>query len=179
MESGIDMAVDRIPVGPVQHYIMGGIKTDLWGKTNITGLYACGEAACTGVHGANRLASNSTLECLVFGRRCATSVNNRLNDSPVPLPAIAPYDVKEVNIDVVQEKNAIKGIMVKFCGIIRNQKGLSTGLERISEVLSRIKSVNLSSPQMMELYNMALVSKCIITAAIARKDSVGAHYRED
>ena len=74
LEHGIDITRDDIPVGPVQHYMMGGVQTDLWGRTNIQGLLCCGEAACTGVHGANRLASNSTLECLVFGRRCAMTI---------------------------------------------------------------------------------------------------------
>ncbi|MDD5018533.1 MAG: L-aspartate oxidase, partial [Eubacteriales bacterium] len=75
LEKGIDITKDFIPIGPVQHYMMGGVKTDLWGQTNIKGLLACGEVASTGVHGANRLASNSTLECLVFGRRSATVIN--------------------------------------------------------------------------------------------------------
>ena len=74
LKHGIDITKDDIPVGPVQHYMMGGVQTDLWGRTNVEGLLCCGEAACTGVHGANRLASNSTLECLVFGRRCAQTI---------------------------------------------------------------------------------------------------------
>ena len=179
IESGIDMSKNRIPVGPVQHYFMGGIKTDLWGKTNISGLYSCGESACTGVHGANRLASNSTLECLVFGRRCATSVNGRLKEPPIPVPDIHPETLDTADIDATKEKNNIKGIMVKYCGIIRNRKGLNTGLDRINEILSSLRHVKLDSLYMMELYNMAVVSKSILKAAKKRKKSVGAHYRED
>ena len=179
MKNAIDMTKDYIPVGPVQHYAMGGIKTDLWGNTNITGLYACGEAACTGVHGANRLASNSTLECLVFGRRCATSVNNKIDIPAAELPDIAPSTFKPLERNIEQEKNTIKGIMVKFCGIIRNRKGLKTGLERIREIVSRLDESDLSTIPEMELYNMAIVSKNIIKAAKRRKKSVGAHYRED
>jgi len=86
LRRNIDIAVDWIPVVPVQHYFMGGITTDLYGRTDVPGLYACGEAANTGVHGANRLASNSLLECLVFGRRCAQHIGGalRLNRSPKP-----------------------------------------------------------------------------------------------
>ena len=179
MKKGIDISKDKIPVGPVHHYAMGGIKTDLWGKTNVEGLYACGEAACTGVHGANRLASNSTLECLVFGRRCATSINNRLRDADVPLPVVDLITTTHLDIDISTAKNEIKGIMVKYCGIIRNRKGLKTGIKKITALLSKIKKLDYTNPQMMELYNMAIVAKSILTAAQARKKSVGAHYRED
>ncbi len=179
MESNIDMSKDYIPVGPVQHYAMGGIKTDLWGNTNVSGLYACGEAACTGVHGANRLASNSTLECLVFGRRCATSINNKIDMPKAGLPEIQPAELKKTDININQEKNNIKGIMVKFCGIIRNRKGLKTALARMREIVHQLDNKELSTIPEMELYNMAVVSKSIIKAAKKRKKSVGAHYRED
>ncbi len=179
LKSGINIAHQPIPVGPVQHYMMGGIKTDLWGATNIRGLYAAGEAACTGVHGANRLASNSTLECLVFGRRCATSVNNLMDEPKIEPPKIAASKFDSIDIDIVKEKNNIKGIMVKHCGIVRNGKSMADGLEKLIEIIEKIEPAAYTSIPMMELYNMALVSKSIMTAAIARKESVGAHYRED
>ncbi len=179
LKSGINIAHQPIPVGPVQHYIMGGIKTDLWGATNVHGLYAAGEAACTGVHGANRLASNSTLECLVFGRRCATSVNNHMDEEKAEPPKLAEQHSVPVKLDITQEKNNIKGIMVKHCGIVRSGKSMEKGLEKLDALIERIENASFDTISMMELYNMALVSKSILTAALARKESVGAHYRED
>lgn len=92
LKRGIDISTGWIPVCPVQHYLIGGIQTDLDARTSVDGLYACGEAASTGVHGANRLALNSMLECLVFGRRAATHINGRLADlgkvEPAKLPTI-------------------------------------------------------------------------------------------
>ncbi|MEX1307121.1 MAG: L-aspartate oxidase [Eubacteriales bacterium] len=179
LKSGINIAKQPIPVGPVQHYMMGGIETDLWGVTNVSGLYAAGEAACTGVHGANRLASNSTLECLVFGRRCATSVNNHMDETPPAPPKATKQPSNPISIDIVKEKNHIKGIMVKHGGIVRNGISIEKGLAKLDALIERIESADFDSVSMMELYNMALVSKSILSAALARKESVGAHYRED
>jgi L-aspartate oxidase len=179
LESDIDISKDLIPVGPAQHYIMGGIKTDLWGNTNIRGLYACGEAACTGVHGANRLASNSTLECLVFGRRSATSVNDKINKINASVPVIPKREFKSEDIDIIKEQNNLKGIMIKYCGIVRSKVFLKQGLSKVMIIFKKLENVKFNSIKMMELYNMAIVSKNILESAIARTDSVGAHYRED
>jgi L-aspartate oxidase len=179
MESGIDIATEPIPVGPVQHYMMGGIRTDLWGASNIPGLYACGEAACTGVHGANRLASNSTLECLVFGRRCATHINERADDSP-PRAKLPDYPRrKPVVLDIERERNEVKGIMVKYCGIIRRGDAMRRGLHHVNGLLGRLEDAALTTVHAMELYNMAQVAGQILSAALARKRSVGSHYRTD
>jgi L-aspartate oxidase len=180
LEYGVDITKQSIPVGPVQHYLMGGIKTDLWGKTNIQGLYVCGEAACTGVHGANRLASNSTLECLVFGRRSATSVNDQKDtlQSGEPTSEIkADVQISPQNIKSLQIK--LKGIMIKYCGIIRSEKYLTVGLEKLNHLIKKIDSIALDTVPAMELYNMSMVAKAIFEAALARKKSIGAHYRED
>ena len=179
LKFGINIAKEPIPVGPVQHYAMGGIQTDLWGATNIRGLYSAGEAACTGVHGANRLASNSTLECLVFGRRCATSVNNHLDDPAVAAPKIAVESLNPLSLDITKEKNVIKGLMVKHCGIVRNKKSLERGLEKMDALIEKYQETRFDTVAKMELYNMALVSQSILSGALARKESVGAHYRED
>ena len=179
MSYGIDMAETFIPVGPAQHYIMGGIKTDLFGNTNIKGLYACGEAACTGVHGANRLASNSTLECLVFGRKTAESINKKASAGYKKMPHMDTNEVFEKDINLEDERIALKGIMIKYCGILRSEKYLLQGLQKAKAITEKLEDVLLDSKEAMELYNMCIVAEEIFNAAIARKKSVGAHYRED
>lgn len=121
-QKGIDISRQLIPVCPVQHYLMGGIKTDLNGKTAVPGLYACGEAAYTGVHGANRLASNSLLECLVFGRRCAQHINGLSNHGIKNIHGKDTDDIYQVYQDSKidsncrQGKKKIKEIMqIFFC----------------------------------------------------------------
>ncbi len=179
LEYGIDMARQFIPVGPVQHYMMGGIDTGLWGETKVKGLLACGEAAWTGVHGANRLASNSTLECLVFGRRCAYVINGGFEKRNIKVSV--PCDESSGRKDVVAEESMIelKGIMVKYCGILRNGSDLSYGLKRAQEILGEIENARLDNIKEMELYNMASVAIEVLKGAYKRKESVGAHYRTD
>lgn len=179
LEHGIDITKDDIPVGPVQHYMMGGVRTDLWGQTDIRGLYCCGEAACTGVHGANRLASNSTLECLVFGRRCAMSIAGQSagGSPPKELPAREP--ALDMEIDAEESIIELKGIMVKRCGILRNGGELECGLAQVETMLGRLRRARLNTIRDMELYNMASAAKAILRGAISRRASVGSHYRTD
>ena len=180
LKYGIDITKQFIPVGPVQHYMMGGVKTTLYGQTNIPGLFACGEVACTGVHGANRLASNSTLECLVFGRRCAEMITAGFtpHTSSVTLPedtmstSAPPEDSAAQAID-------LKGIMVKQCGILRNETDLSAGLARVIAMRDTLEDQRLKTQKDMELYNMALLAETILTSALNRRESVGAHFRTD
>lgn len=178
-ENNIDICKSFIPVGPAQHYIMGGIKTDLNGTTNIKGIYACGEAACTGMHGANRLASNSTLECLVYGRRTAEYINQNLNTKTSNLPKIEPTILSDKKLNLEKDRIALKGIMVKYCGILRSEKYLKQGLSKLAKIANNLKDANLNSVEAMELYNMCVVAGEIFAGAILRKESVGAHYRED
>ncbi|MGI5849255.1 MAG: L-aspartate oxidase [Christensenellales bacterium] len=179
LQHGIDISTDFIPVGPVQHYMMGGIKTNLWGETNIHGLLACGEVASTGVHGANRLASNSTLECLVFGRRCANVINKvySLQSAKASIPIQKGLQVKDV--DTAAWIIDLKGIMVKYCGIVRNGQNLLYGIRRVSDMLSILEDARLLTIRDMEFYNMATVALNVLTDANKRKESVGAHYRVD
>jgi len=177
LKNGIDISKDCIPVGPVQHYMMGGIKTDLWGTTGVDGLYACGEAACTGVHGANRLASNSTLECLVFGRRSAEHINDNFRWATGDMPQAANSLLETVNIK--KETNDLKGMMIQYCGIVRTGKELQKAVSYTEELLTRLEKTTLLSQCSMELYNMAMVAYYIALGANDRKESVGAHYRED
>ncbi len=179
LDHGIDMAKEFIPVGPVQHYMMGGVKTGLWGETNIRGLLSCGEAASTGVHGANRLASNSTLECLVFGRRCAYVINGGFEKHKTKVSAPCDESSGRKDVDAAESMIELKGIMVKYCGILRNGKDMAYGLKRAQEILGEIENAKLENIKEMELYNMTSVAIEVLKSALSRKESVGAHYRTD
>jgi len=179
MSCGIDIAQDWIPVIPVQHYFMGGIKTDTHGRTNITGLYACGESACTGVQGANRLASNSLLECLVFGRRCALQISQSKVSPPTRREVETSACVKCDYVDFESYSSEIRTLLTQKCGIIRNEKDLSEAYARISEIFDWLDSMVLGTPKSIETYNQSQIALAILRAAIQRKKSVGAHYRSD
>lgn len=180
IDIGIDISKEFIPVGPVQHYMMGGIKTDLNGVTNIKGLFAIGEAANTGVHGGNRLASNSTLECVVFGRRCAKYINKNFDFEEIEINYHKnKISSKKSDIDIEAKIIDLKGIMIKFCGIVRNEYGLKIALNHTAELLDELENISLNTTRAMELYNMAQVSNEIVNAALNRTKSVGSHYRKD
>jgi len=176
MKRGIDIASDWIPVIPVQHYFMGGIKTDLNGKTNISGLYSCGESACTGVHGANRLASNSLLECLVFGRRCAQDVNGASKNRSKDLNLAIDVKKESKALDFETIRSNIRYTMTKKGGIVRSMKGLKEALTEIEAYYEQLQRAELHSVYELEKLNIATVSLQILTAAQKRKESVGAHY---
>lgn len=179
MQRGIDIAKDWIPVFPVQHYFMGGIKTDLNGQTSIPGLYACGETACTGVHGANRLASNSLLECLVFGRRSAVAINEIYNGH-VKNPVVSSVVSPNANVsDVASYRTEIRTLMTHKGGILRDAKGLSQAIAGVSKMLEDLESSRLFTMREVETYNFAIVALTVLNAALARTKSVGAHFRTD
>lgn len=181
LKRGIDMAKESIPVCPAQHYIMGGISTDLNGATGIPGLYACGETACTGVHGANRLASNSMLECLVFSRRAARHISAQVEPKSRPLPALPRPEggEGELNMDVRGIKESIREIMSKSCWVIRNKEGLAKGLDDMIKLKQTLEACVLGTKDHMEALNMATIGVEILHAALQREQSVGAHYRGD
>ena len=178
---GIDISKDMIPVCPVQHYMMGGIATDLNGMTSIQGLYASGEAASTGVHGANRLASNSMLECLVFGRRAARHISETQADKKQVIPELPqpPESGDGHTADAVKLKQRIREIMSRDCWVIRNKADLTNGLKEMKDIKQNLESAVLDSKELMETLNMATISVEILNAALQREKSVGAHYRED
>ncbi|MCH4887382.1 L-aspartate oxidase [Acidaminobacter sp. JC074] len=172
----IDMIKDLIPIVPVQHYMMGGLKTDAIGRTNIKGLYACGEVACTGVHGANRMASNSLLEAIVFANRVAEDIN---------VAEVIVPDLKK-SFEAIDDSSCIKShtykqqlkhIMSEHVFIFRSKHDLIYALELI-EGMNVDLSKKCNSQEAFELRNMIFVSKLIIKAAIARETSLGSHIIE-
>src|SRR5665647_1296243 len=175
---GLDLTNDLIPISPAAHYTVGGIRTDLWGQTNITGLFACGEVASTGVMGANRLASNSLLECLVFGKRLV----EKAKDLPEPdenLLSANEIIMNEQTSDAyLQIKNEISQIMSNCVGILRNQEEMSVALNRISEIILQYpeNSIDYNNKKINDL---ATVCSLICISALERKESRGGHVRSD
>jgi len=182
LERGLDITKDNIPVAPAAHYFMGGIRTDIDAKTNIPGLYAAGECASTGVHGANRLASNSLLEGLVFGYRAALSARSNLT----PLIPLSIKDgagcpkggVRLKEIEIARYKLVIKSAMWKGVGIVRTADSLRQAQSRL-EMLEKQLTGTPGSMGELELFNMLEVAKLITRAALDREESRGAHYRKD
>ncbi len=179
MSRGIDIAREWIPVIPVQHYFMGGVAVDTYARTSVPGLYACGETSCTGVHGANRLASNSLLECLVFSRRCAGLINE-INAAPAGKPDLTSFTNPDgITDDLDAMRTEIRGLMTKKGGIIRNATGMTEALSRVQEMVDQLNGCALPTAKAVETANMAQVGKLVLTAALARKESLGAHFRDD
>jgi len=182
MNYGIDMAKDYIPVAPAEHYCMGGIWTDVFGRTGIEGFYACGEVACTGIHGANRLASNSLLEGLVFGRKIGGEVAKMLKDSSkrkveVSINYRANRTEPTVNADDVIKH--IQHIMTEHVGIVRNRDGLVEAKRQVGKYYDLIKSMRNDTLRDFEMQNIVLLASLVIDSALEREESRGAHYRSD
>ena len=169
---GIDPAVDLIPVAPAQHYASGGVVTDLHGRAGVPGLYATGEVACSGVHGANRLASNSLLEGLVFARRIADVLPGELRAWSEPVEDDRPTAL--VHGDV---RRAVQEVMTARVGVLRTAEGLAEAIAEL-EQLSRRPA---PAPQQdaWEATNLLTVSTALAHAALARRETRGSHWRED
>ncbi len=174
---GINVPEQYIPVRPAQHYMMGGIKTDLDGMTSVEGLYSCGEAACTGIHGANRLASNSVLECLVFGRRAARHIN-AAGRKQIDLPEAEAIEYSGISTtaEIGLDCNTIRDTMTEFANAVRTPKGLHKGLSIISVLREKYDNIELICKEAYEVCNMTTTAELVFKAAIARKESIGAHY---
>lgn len=181
MKRGMDISKTWIPVCPVQHYLIGGICTDLNARTDVQGLYACGEAASTGVHGANRLASNSMLECLVFGRRAAENINTRLHQgaavAPSKLPTPQERPLEKVDFAAIRQE--IQELMNEYCFVVRTEKGMETARAQIAAIVERLENSFYPGKAYIETLNLATIALDILGAALKRRESVGAHYRED
>ncbi|MFZ5988499.1 MAG: L-aspartate oxidase [Bacillota bacterium] len=179
---GIDISKDYIPVAPAEHYCMGGIRTDVYGRTNIIGFYACGEAACNGIHGANRLASNSLLEGLVFGHKIGDEVSDifskiKVKQDNINLRVETNYVIKDIDLNSI--KSDIQEIMTKFVGIIRDKQGLVKAKEKIDEYYYTVNNMKNTSLSHFELQNIVLLSKLVVESALEREESRGAHFRSD
>ena len=181
LEYGIDISKDYIPVAPAEHYCMGGIKTNNIGETGIERLYACGEVACTGIHGANRLASNSLLEGLVFGNRIAQDVNSKTKTigSEHTIPLIRTDRWGSFKRPRSEYEKDIKDTMSRYAGITRNGKDLQNANDRINCMLAELSDSRCRSMAQCQVMNMAAVAKMVISSALKRTESRGAHYRHD
>lgn len=171
---GIDMAKDFIPVAPIEHFLCGGIKTDAFGKTNLENVYAVGECANTGVHGANRLASNSLLECLVFGKRIATDINENCNNEIINLNYF--YQSSTSNDNFESLRNEIRQIMDKYVCIVRTAQGLQIARDILTKHYHNIIKNKVISRYYYETLNMLTTALLITNQAINRKESIGCHY---
>ena len=171
--AGIDPRIERIPIAPAAHYHMGGIAVDEWGRASLSGLWACGEASATGVHGANRLASNSLLEALVYGARVATSIAEA-RSADGETPAVETYtSAIEIPRGETQAISDLRNVMYANVGLLRNESGLREAHGRISELEAAFPTAT------NELRNLLVVARLIVDAAFARHESRGSHYRTD
>lgn len=182
LENSIDMKNDLIPISPAAHYMSGGVQTDYSGTTNIAGLFACGEVACTGVHGANRLASNSLLEGLVFSKRVANAaLGYRKNDVKKGKSKIdIKFDRKgeKSTIDAEYEKEKLGEAMIRRNGVLRSEEGLSV-IFRFLEERMDVFNMDFNSPVGLELLNLLTLAKIVNSVSLRRKESRGSHWRED
>ena len=179
-EVGLDLARDPIPVGPAAHYIMGGVDTDVWARTSVRGLYAAGEVACTGLHGANRLASNSLLEGLVFGARAAQGMQAAAQAAPLKpdriivdgawLPAGRSDALTSISID------AMRDLMWRQVGLFRTRPHLAAAAAALEAAAARDFA---DTADGWRLRNFSSVASLIARAALRREESRGGHYRDD
>ncbi len=186
LELGIDMASEPIPVVPAAHYTCGGIVVDTHSATDINGLYAVGEASCTGLHGANRVASNSLLECIVFAESAAQHIETAAPAAPAPAPA-ANWDESQVtnsDEDVVISHNwdELRRFMWDYVGIVRTDKRLQRAQHRVqllqAEIAEYYGNYKVGN-DLLELRNLAMVAQLMINCAISRRESRGLHYTLD
>jgi L-aspartate oxidase len=181
--AGLDLATDRIPVSPAAHYLMGGVETDLDGRTSIPALFAAGEVACTGVHGANRLASNSLLEGLVFGARAAQAM--KIAARPAQLPDVEVERCQpraRAGVDRVPSAAAVGDLMWRRVGVVRERRALEDAVDQLESWYSALTAQRQTPPhddETRRLRSLVTVGLLIARAALRREESRGAHFRTD
>lgn len=179
MQYGLDLSSDWIPVSPAAHYMMGGIKTNLHGESSVKRLFACGEVSSTGVHGANRLASNSLSEAIVYGSRIVERIKSLPEPSGDPLHVSFHLGRKDAPSQAMVEKRLkLQKVMVRYAGLRRNRDTLLRAAEELGRQLPLFQSV-LSKREEYEFANMLTASLLVVQGALGREESRGAHYRED
>jgi L-aspartate oxidase len=172
---GVDPVHELIPVVPACHYASGGVRTDLHGESSLPNLFVCGESACTGVHGANRLASNSLLEGLVFGKRIAETVMRRLAEPAEP-PAAQPTEGAGTLLGE-PARAELQGLMSREVGVLRDEKGLVTALDGLAALASRPSAS--PTTENWETTNLLTVASALAQAALRREETRGSHWRDD
>ncbi|WP_339847907.1 L-aspartate oxidase [Paenibacillus sp. FSL W7-1088] len=182
MRYGLDMTTDWIPVAPAAHYMMGGVKTDLSGESSIGRLFACGEVSSTGVHGANRLASNSLSEAIVFGGRIVDRIQSLPPLAPlqsrVPTSTSIRRSIKEEQKPVSEKRLRLQKMMVRQVGLRRNGVNLQAAIEKLQQELQFFDQ-KFTHKEEMEYANLLTCAWLVTTGALHREESRGAHYRED
>jgi L-aspartate oxidase len=180
--AGLDLARDPIPVSPAAHYIMGGVETDLDGRTSIAGLFAAGEVASTGVHGANRLASNSLLEGLVFGARAADAMRSAPDAAVLPASAAADVATPGPAAATVPSADEARDLMWRHVGVLRSRLSLERAVEQLQAWTAAVAARSGSGAQDQELRRIGSIVTAgflIARAALRRDESRGAHFRTD
>jgi len=184
LELGIDITKEPIPIVPAAHFTCGGVVTDLAGRTDLPGLYAVGETACTGLHGANRLASNSLLECLVIGRACAHDIEASVSTEVPALPEWDESRVTDADEEVVISHNwdELRRFMWNYVGIVRTTKRLERAQHRIALLKEEIDEYYRHfriTHDLLELRNLVEVASLIVNSALSRRESRGLHFSRD
>lgn len=176
-QNGLDITQDPIPVAPAAHYMMGGILTNSWGETTIPGLYACGEVACNGLHGANRLASNSLLEALVFAKRVVQRTDSGTWKGAKDTQALSISSVAEPSNEPLPDSDTLVHLMWDRVGIVRNGEKLRSAVDQFERWTTAIPHTN--TLELHSLANRILVGRLMAYAALNRTESRGAHFRSD
>jgi len=184
MELGIDITKEPIPVVPAAHYSCGGVMTDHTGRTDLASLYAIGETACTGLHGANRLASNSLLECMVFGQAAANDILAQAQKPSIALPYWDESRVTDADEEVIitHNWNELRRTMWNYVGIVRTSKRLTRAMHRIQMLRDEVDEFYSNfrvSNNLIELRNLLQVAELIVRSAMERHESRGLHYSKD
>jgi L-aspartate oxidase len=178
--AGLDLAADRIPVSPAAHYVMGGVETDTDGRTSLPGLFAAGEAACTGVHGANRLASNSLLEGLVFGARAAAAMQAPPRDAVLRAARVETLAVPPASTGPAPAEDAVRDLMWRHAGLVRTREGLEHAVGALCGWWSAIRQGGApGDPAARRLASIVTVGLLVARAALRREETRGGHVRAD